>query len=763
MGVFTLTPSVDNFTGNAGETNTFEFTELTLQSLDTITGGATGSFFDILALTASGTIAAAQFGGVTGIELITLPNTGGTVRLTNGLVAGTSAGIFSVVGGAGNDTVDAGLVTNSTRIAFYAGAGIDAFIGGNGNDYVEFAPAELTAADSVNGGNGFDFLAFSTGGAIGAAALANVTSIEEVLLSNAGNSIALSNVFVAGADNGVMSIVDGTGNDTVNASGISNGRRIAFFTSSGNETFIGGNGSDYLAFHAGALTSGDHVTGGANFDIIEFDTAGTVAAGALTNVTGIDELILNAGGTNVTLTNAMVAGTDNGVLVILDNGSGNDTINAAAVASNRIVFQSNGGNDNFTGGGGSDVVLFTAAGLTSGDAFAGGTGFDVLQFTTAGTVGAAAFANFTGVDELFLTLGGNNITLNGGVVANSDNAVFVVFDQAGNNIVNAGAATLGGRVVFNAVAGDHNTYTGGTGSDFFQFGDANLNNTDTLAGGSGGGTDFLQVTTLASVSAADLANVTQMEVVQLLAGGSIALASTVGNAGGSLEVDGTSAVDSVDGSAVTGYGLVLKGAGGADTLKGGAGNDQIFLPDTAFAAIDGNGGTDKIVLTSAFDNLTFDLSTQAAKITDVEAITLEGATNSTLHLGPGDIPSVNSTANLLYIVGDSDNHVIADGTWTALETNHTNTAVSATHTFIHFHNANGADLYVDSLIDLTISAGPPDANNPVANPDAGTAVEDVVATVTGNVLANDSDADGDPLTVAAPGVFVGTYGTLTLN
>src|SRR3954452_2434027 len=137
MSVFTLTSGIDNFTGNPGETNTVFFTPTTLQSTDTITGGATGSFFDILTLTAGGTIVAGQFAGVTNFELLNLANAGNSVALTNGLVGGSSNGIFSVIGGSGDDTVDASGVTNSMRIAFYAGAGSDHFIGGNGNDYFE--------------------------------------------------------------------------------------------------------------------------------------------------------------------------------------------------------------------------------------------------------------------------------------------------------------------------------------------------------------------------------------------------------------------------------------------------------------------------------------------------------------------------------------------------------------------------------------------------------------------------------------------------
>ena len=54
---------------------------------------------------------------------------------------------------------------------------------------------------------------------------------------------------------------------------------------------------------------------------------------------------------------------------------------------------------------------------------------------------------------------------------------------------------------------------------------------------------------------------------------------------------------------------------------------------------------------------------------------------------------------------------------------------------------------------------------PVAVADANTAVEDLIPAVTGNVLTNDTDIDGNPLTVsvAAQGLRSGTYGNLQLN
>src|SRR6187401_1805626 len=109
MAKFTLTPGIDNFTGNPSENHTFEFSPSTLQATDTITGGATGSFLDVMALTVGGTITASQFAGVTGMEQLTLA-AAANVTLTNGLV-GTSPGLFEVDGSAGADTIDGSAIS----------------------------------------------------------------------------------------------------------------------------------------------------------------------------------------------------------------------------------------------------------------------------------------------------------------------------------------------------------------------------------------------------------------------------------------------------------------------------------------------------------------------------------------------------------------------------------------------------------------------------------------------------------------------------
>ena len=63
-----------------------------------------------------------------------------------------------------------------------------------------------------------------------------------------------------------------------------------------------------------------------------------------------------------------------------------------------------------------------------------------------------------------------------------------------------------------------------------------------------------------------------------------------------------------------------------------------------------------------------------------------------------------------------------------------------------------------STVNITVN-GANDA--PVANDDIASTSED--ASVSGNVLANDTDVDVEPLTVANPGTYVGANGTLVLN
>lgn len=145
---YSLTPGLDNFTGLPDDYNAFQLTPGTLQSTDTVTGGAAGSFIDLIVVTAAGTISGSQFTGVSGIEQLNLASDGNDVTLIDSMVAATSTGYFAVVDGGGSDVIDASGI-GIKPVVLFAASGNDLFKGGHGNDAVVIAATDLTAADTI--------------------------------------------------------------------------------------------------------------------------------------------------------------------------------------------------------------------------------------------------------------------------------------------------------------------------------------------------------------------------------------------------------------------------------------------------------------------------------------------------------------------------------------------------------------------------------------------------------------------------------------
>ncbi len=686
---FTLTPGIDNFTGLADDFNLFQFTPSTLQSTDTITGGASGSFLDILVATAGGTIASSQFQGVTLVEQLNLSSGGNNVTLTNSLVAGSSVGYFAVVDGGGNDTVDATAITTKP-IVFFAGAGSDTFKGGGGNDAVFIAPTNLTSADTFQGGPGADNLYLNAAGTVSASAFTNVSGFEGLSLSSFGNTVTLTNGLVTGAS--YFSVNDGGGNDSVDASAVT-ATPIVFFAGAGSDTFTGGGGNDAVYVAVADLTSADSLQGGAGVDNLYLTTAGTVPGSAFTNVTGFEGLVLSGLGNNVTLTNGLVAGSNNGVFAVAD-GAGNDTVDASGVtnASSVVIFASSGA-DTFKGGNGLNGYSFAVADLTSADTVVGGSAVDNLVFTTAGTLAASAFTNVTGIETIQLANGVNNVTLTNGLVAGTSIGYFAVVGGNNNDTVDASGITNGTTIVFNGITGGNDVFTGGNGNDSFQFAAGQLTSADSVVGG--GGADMLWMTTAGTTNTADLAGVSGIEGVYLQIGGTFHLANGITAASG-LAATGSAAVDNFDASAVTTYSVSFSGNGGADTLTGGSQNDTFFIADSAFAAIDGNGGIDRITLTAPAQS--FNLTANAAKISDLEVIDLNSSLNSTLTLAGTDIALINAGGTSLYVVGDVDDTVNAGNGYTQIASGVINNAVAPGHTFFEYQHSSGSLLFIDSDI-----------------------------------------------------------------
>jgi Ca2+-binding RTX toxin-like protein len=104
----------------------------------------------------------------------------------------------------------------------------------------------------------------------------------------------------------------------------------------------------------------------------------------------------------------------------------------------------------------------------------------------------------------------------------------------------------------------------------------------------------------------------------------------------------------------------LDGQGGADALKGGAGDDRIQIADLTFLSIDGGSGTDTLALTGS--GLTLNLASIAeTKLQDIEAIDL-GAGGNTLRLTAQEVLNLSDASNTLRLSGGAGASVQFDDT-----------------------------------------------------------------------------------------------------
>ncbi|MBL8497875.1 hypothetical protein ABF87_02375 [Nitrosomonas sp. JL21] len=106
----------------------------------------------------------------------------------------------------------------------------------------------------------------------------------------------------------------------------------------------------------------------------------------------------------------------------------------------------------------------------------------------------------------------------------------------------------------------------------------------------------------------------------------------------------------------------LIGRGGADVFHGGAGVDQIKVPDLNFASIDGGTGTDILHLDGK--DLHLDLASMGDKIQGIETICIYGRGDNTLTLTADSMLNLSDTSNTLKLHGNAGDLVtVLDDGW----------------------------------------------------------------------------------------------------
>ena len=481
-----------------------------------------------------------------------------------------SIGANTLIGGAGNDTLNDGGVGLS-----------DILIGGAGNDTYILNNAGDTITETVNGGVDTILTGLTTVSLVSYGNVENLTYTGSAAFTGTGSS----------ADN---IIIGGSNNDTIDGG-------------AGSDTLIGGAGTDTVVYSNSAVgvtvdlrlsgaqvsagdASGDilsgfeNLTGSANNDIL----IGTTGLNVIDGGAGDDTLDDGGVGAN----DILIGGAGNDTYVVANAGDaitelaggGTDTIKTA-LASLSLASFANVENLTYTGTGN-----FTGIGSTSANTLTGGVGDDTLD--DGGIGGSDILIGGAGNDTYIVANSGDTITelANGG----TDTIKTALASLSLANFANVENLTYTGAGNFTGTGSTSaNTITGGVGDDTLD--DGGIGGSDILIGGAGndtyivanagdtitelagGGTDTIK-TVLASLSLANVANVENLTYTgtgNFVGTGSTSANTITGGAGNDTLDDG--------------------GIGGSDVLIGGAGNDTYIIANQGDVVTElANGGTDTV-------------------------------------------------------------------------------------------------------------------------------------------------------------------------
>ncbi|HEU0113123.1 MAG TPA: calcium-binding protein, partial [Thermomicrobiales bacterium] len=578
----------DIFTGGAGA-DIFNFAATALTAGDTVQGGPGG---DALVITSGGSVAAT---GVSGIETYRLtsgkPN---SLRLVAANFIGTTGTAIAVIDGNGGDTVDVGTVASSDRTTvtggrgndmFIGGPGADAFAGNAGNDTFRFSAAALSSKDVVKGGGGNDTLVLTSAGTVAAS---GVSQVETERLANGGaNKLTLTPGNFSGVTAATITVQGGNSGNTIDAHLEGVGDHAVMVGGAGKDVFTGGPGSDTFRFSAANLSASDVVKGGGGADTLLLTSAGTIAAGGISQVEAYR--LANGGASKLALKAGNFAGVT-GAMITVEGGNSGNTVDAHLVgAGDRVVMTGGAGNDVLTGGAGNDTFRFSVVNLTARDIIKGGGGNDTLYLTSAGTLAASGVSQV----EIYRLANGaaNELGLTAGNFAGVAAATITVVGGNVGNTINARSAGAKDRTVMIGGAGK-DVFIGGAGADIFEFSAASLAATDLVRGGLGN--DRLQMTSAGRIA---VSGVSGVETYRLANGGantlSLATANFAGTSTATITVIGGGNGNTLGEAGVSAADLaVLVGGARADILiagqharlTGGAGADQFVFTTPGAAA-----------------------------------------------------------------------------------------------------------------------------------------------------------------------------------
>lgn len=551
------------------------------------------------------------------------------------------------VGGAGDDTFDAGLSSGSLQT--------------------------LNSSDVLNGGAGTDYLV----AVLNSSVTPRLTSVEDVSITAATNSLT--------AD-----FANSTGIVTLSSSGSTGAGNTV--TISGISKAVGVTIRDTSMAHTITYNDVSGTTDSATVNVSNLSQA----TGVVTSILGVETLTLNSSGspssttttgigtltsTNTTRLNI----TGDKALNIVDNlGTSVLTVDASAASggvnldfgAGSMTVTGGSGNDDFSfeavgdvtvdSGAGNDTIRFDATGTyTTADTVSGGDGNDTLSATAANLVTASAAA-----PTIYRTTGIEKISANTALADGATINIANISTVANRLEITAASSTAAGgeTYVFNVGAStlelDSAISAGGTQT--VSVGGAATNDALTIINGTTSATDVLGGLALTSTGFETLTiNTTGTGAAGAQTVGAITATASPGGTP-SLVIAGTNGITtgvitatsgSIDASSMTvSAGIagltMVTGQNTASTITGSSGDDVLFGAITTAVSqrLTGGAGNDNITAGGGNDVITGG---------DGDDTINGGAGNDNIDGGAGnDRVNITADANL----GSADTITGGDGT-----------------------------------------------------------------------------------------------------